>query len=946
MKKSKTTILFILLSFTLTVPAAAEKIADPAPDPVPLPEPKPELGEIIPGEYVISFTDGTDPAKDEAIDAESEAKRLIATYGGRQMFVYNTGFKGVALSGLTTAQADEIAADPMVKAIEENRYVTTATAGTQTPVPSWGIDRIDQRMLLTNNMYMYDHMGTGVTAYVIDTGILASHPDFGGRVRWLADCTGQGTVDNHGHGTGMAGIIGGKQHGVAKNVNLVAVKVIGANGFGTLAQVICGQVVTIFDVLINNTQPAVVNMGLIGRPSFILDLVTNISIRFFGLQYVVPAGNFTQSACNFSPARVPAALTVAASDQDTVNVQDFKATFSNFGSCVDLFAPGVAITTTWNNGGSVTVSGTSAANAHATGVAAAWLEANPALSPSALVGQIVTTATAGKISNPMGSPNLLLYKKQVQSPSIDVAASSQRVHDFLILRGSGFGTFQPGSSQVLFFDNSVTIPADTPYVWRNDYIQVRVPTGDLIAGTATPIPTTPLNIAVVQPGDRSNHLPFQVITAGGTLSFQELTQIVGNQDVSTVLGNPNMNLRRTKDGEVGDVDGDGFPDLVDNNSVNIRNQHHSVVRLNNGNKTFSAFELEPFDAGDVGVYLTTVPPGGTFIEDGTTYDSDLVDLNNDGFPDLVEALRNHGAQPSPCPANPTTQLVRVLLNNNGAPGLFLEDSVNWLGSTTFPGPADDVDHTDVDYDGFVDVAIAYRFSSMADILVNSSGTGFVLPTTRLTSTVSPVSIHDVFFLDANHDFFQDVILVNESSNSQLFVHNGASPPGFTASTAFAGSRAFAGTSADFNADGLADFAVVRSSVATVFLNNPASPGTFTTVSLPNPPPLGYDIEAGDVDLDGDVDLIAVAITTSAANTVRVWLNNGSGTVFADVTASVLTTLAPYQRLSADLLDLDLDGDLDLYITGADGQDVGPPTGCVPGPFGRVPNQLFENVLIP
>lgn len=923
----------LALTSSAAFPAAAQDAVEKAVD-----------AEPIEREYVVLLAD-------ENADAKAESDRLLEQVGGGEVtHVYEHGFSGFAVADISAEQAEKIAADSAVEAVEPNFVYSVAAAGSQFPAPA-GLDRIDQRLLLPNLFYIFDHMGTGTHAYIVDTGIRTTHAEFGTRARFGVDCTGTGAFDGHGHGTGMAGIVGGTSNGVAKDVQLVAVKVLGSGGSGSLAQVLCGMTWVIFDSAFLGNQPAVANMALQGRPSFILDFVVRISQRF-GILYHVAAGNGAQDACNFSPSRGSAPLTVTASNVDTAAIQDVKPAFANFGSCVDLFAPGVGIPTAGagSDTATQTVTGTSASTAHATGVSAATLEAMPNLTPGGLKTQILSTATTGQIVNPMGTPNLLLYKKQVPSPSITQAPAGQRVYDRVALSGSGFGPFQPGVTRLFFWDLVTAFGAHTHYVWRDGYLEARVPPGNLIAGTPTPITTGPQFLVVVRGNDVSNLVPFQVTTATGTLSYQELTQISGNTDVTTVLGNPNLNLTRTKDGEVGDVDGDGLPDLIDNNSVNIRNQHRSVVRFNNGNKTFTAIELEPRDAADTGTFLTTVPAGGSFVEDSTTYDSDLVDLDNDGLPDLVQALRDHGANPAPCPALAVNQLVRVLMNNNGAPGLFLEASSAWLGSATFPGPVDDIDHFDVDHDGFLDVAVAYRFTPSVDLFLNQGGTSFA-PAIRLNLTGGG-SAHDVVFLDADGDGFEDIVAVNESGSSELFLNSATTPPTFTSGGTIPFSNALTAVVADFDLDGLDDIALARST-ATVFLNNPATPGVFTlanSVSLPNPPSLTYDLEAGDVDLDGSVDLVAVAITTLADGAARVWLNNGTGASFTDATGGAASTLlpgiGPYQRLSADLVDLELDGDLDLYLTGADGQDVGPPTGCFWTPFGRVPNQLWENLLVP
>ena len=508
-----------------------------------------------------------------------------------------------------------------------------------------------------------------------------------------------------------------------------------------------------------------------------------------------------------------------------------------------------------------------------------------------------------------------------------ISPAHQRVHEIVTLRGSGFGTYQPGISRVVFSGSGVTVEAGTPYVWRDDFIQVRVPVGDLDGATVIPIPKIPLTVEVQLGAATSNPIPFQVITiAPRPLACEQLTQIVADTDVSSFLGDPNLNLARTKDADIGDVNGDGFPDLVDNNSNNEFNGTHAVVRTNEAGKRFSTRRLEPVDDADTGDFATTVPSGGDFVGDAITYDADLVDLNNDSLPEVVHAAAG-------------TPRVRILLNNHqGVAGEFLEDSATWLPSQAWSGSPDDVGHVDVNHDGFVDVAIAARFSPSAEIFLNQAGQTFAA---GITVASAQGSMHDVLFIDADDDGFHDVFLVDEFfGDSQLFLHDGNPTPAFTPSVVLSlASGALTGLTADLNGDGLPDLVTAGPGAGNVFLNDPAAPGTFSASPLPAPGTgAHYDLEAGDFDLDGDVDLVGASIVSfDAEQTVRVWLNDGSGsfTNAADPISDLLPGLAPYERLSADLIDFDLDGDLDLYLTGADGQSVA-------SGFGRVPNQFWAN----
>lgn len=509
----------------------------------------------------------------------------------------------------------------------------------------------------------------------------------------------------------------------------------------------------------------------------------------------------------------------------------------------------------------------------------------------------------------------------------DISPNRQRVHELITLRGSGFGTFVPGVSSVTFSGSGVTIEAGLPYVWRDDFIQIRVPVGDRVAAVATPIPKGPLAVAVQIGAATSNTAAFQVLTVTPqTPVWEEMTLIVSDVDVSPFLGSPNFNLARTKDAEVGDVNGDGLPDLIDNNSSNISNGTHAVVRTNLGGNLFTTRRLEPLDDADLGDFATTVPAAGDYVGNSVAYDADLVDLDNDGLPDIVHAAANDKSR------------VRVLMNNHlGVPGRFLESTSTWVQGPSLAGSPDDVSHTDVNHDGFVDVAVSVRFTPTAQVYLNQNGASFA-PGIQVTNTAG--SMHDAFFIDANDDGFPDLVLVDENvGSSRLFLNDGNPTPAFTPTEVLSLSTgALAGLAADFNADGLDDAAISGTGGA-VFLNDPASPGTFSSQPLPAAGTGGhYDIEAGDIDLDGDIDLIGAAIPFgSLEDNLRVWLNDGTGsfTNAADPISGLFPGLEDYERMSADLIDYDLDGDLDLYLTGADGQSVGPG-------FGDVPNQFWAS----
>ncbi|HSV40102.1 MAG TPA: S8 family serine peptidase [Nocardioidaceae bacterium] len=327
------------------------------------------------------------------------ATGLLAAAGGRVTHVYSHALKGFAGS-LPTAALSLLSLDPRVASIEIDRGMSISA--TQSPTPSWGIDRTDQRNLPFNNSYSYNSTGAGVKAYIIDTGISIGHPDFGGRASSGFDAIDGGSADDcHGHGTHVAGTVGGTAYGVAKGVELVAVRVLNCEGSGTNAQVIAG-----IDWVVGNHAagaPAVANMSLGGSASTAIDSAVQRMITD-GVTVAVAAGNDNANACNSSPARVAGALTTGASDTN-----DARASFSNIGTCVDLFAPGVNITSDWLNNGTYTISGTSMATPHVAGVAAQYLQTNTAASPATVSNAVLAKTTKDKITGTAGGCVLFIF---------------------------------------------------------------------------------------------------------------------------------------------------------------------------------------------------------------------------------------------------------------------------------------------------------------------------------------------------------------------------------------------------------------------------------------------------------------------------------------------------------------------------------------------------------
>jgi subtilisin family serine protease len=360
--------------------------------------------EAIADSYIVVF-------KNDTVSAQSVSglvETLAAKAGAKVDYTYKTALRGFAGS-MSADAAKALAADPSVASVTQNQTVKATTD--QVAPPSWGENRVDQKNLPLDYRYRYATTAANVNAYVIDTGIKTTHVDFGGRATFDYNAVDTNNADCNGHGTHVAGTIGGTKYGLAKGVKLHAVKVLNCLGSGTIAGVTAG----VDWVTANAVKPAVANMSLGAANDFpVLQDAVRASIAS-GVTYAIASGNFDSDACDFSPAKVTEAITVNASD-----IADARAEFSNWGTCTDIYAPGVDITSAWGLGddnAEETISGTSMATPHVAGAVALYLATNPTATPAQVADAILAAATPDKITDPgTGSPNKLLNIADATAP--------------------------------------------------------------------------------------------------------------------------------------------------------------------------------------------------------------------------------------------------------------------------------------------------------------------------------------------------------------------------------------------------------------------------------------------------------------------------------------------------------------------------------------------------
>ena len=353
--------------------------------------------------YIVVF-------KENVANPATEAQTLVRAVGGRLLHTYTNTIKGFAAQ-LPAAAVQALQNNPNVDFIEQDQTVKLNQTSPQNQT-TWGLDRIDQVDRPLSTQYFFNYDGAGVHAFIIDSGIRADHSEFSGRVLsgYSSISDGNGTNDCNGHGTHVAGTVGGTTYGVAKGVSLIPVRVLDCTGSGAWSGVIAG----IDWAAASTLRPAVANMSLGGGASAAVDAAVAAAVDK-GVTMVVAAGNSNANACNYSPAREPKAITVGATTTD-----DVRASYSNFGTCVDIFGPGSNITSAWHTSATTinTISGTSMASPHVSGVAVLALAANRNATPASVATFLSTNATLNRVTSAgVGSPNKLVYSLAAGAPA-------------------------------------------------------------------------------------------------------------------------------------------------------------------------------------------------------------------------------------------------------------------------------------------------------------------------------------------------------------------------------------------------------------------------------------------------------------------------------------------------------------------------------------------------
>ncbi len=421
----------------------------------------PAPDRAVAGRYVIVLQDNAAPGSVDAIAAElAGGKANVAA-------TYKSALKGFA-ARINAARAKKIAADPRVSSVIQDGKVSVETTR---PIPAppnspWGLNRIDQRNIPPNaaGSYSYWANGTGTHIYVIDTGVRTSHVQFGARATFDFTASGLGSpgVDCHGHGTHVAGTAAGATYGVANNARVHAIKVLDCSGSGLYSQVIEG----VDFVTANAPTASVANMSLGGGAFTPLDVAVNNSIEQ-GVTYTLSAGNSDDDACNYSPARTLSAITVGSSgnyENSSAPISDMRSSFSNWGQCLDIFAPGAHILSSYNasNTATATFSGTSMAAPHVAGVAALYLQKAPTATATQVRNGLVFWSTKNKVTNPgTGSPNRLLWSGTVSTLTANATpepvAKGGNVTTAGVLKAEGVGL--ANRTVTIWFDPAGAAPA-------------------------------------------------------------------------------------------------------------------------------------------------------------------------------------------------------------------------------------------------------------------------------------------------------------------------------------------------------------------------------------------------------------------------------------------------------------------------------------------------------